>query len=267
MTTTITHHPGRAEPGDVTGGATVVAEVVADPWLATTVSVPASRSGPPGMANGGWVSGAVAAHLGSGPVEVTLHAPTPVDTPLELHARDDRASLGRGDEVLVSARRVDRPLRPPPSVPWSDALAAAARFPGHHDHPFPGCFVCGTERSVGDGLRLFPGPVDGPVGPSAALYTPHPAHARTDGRLGPADVWALLDCPTAWVGLLPGQAALLGRLTAHVCGPVRMDEPYVVVAELTRRQGRTFHGRAAVYDREERPVAMAVATWIELIAA
>jgi hypothetical protein len=263
MTTTTTHDHRRAEPG----GAAVDVDVVADPWLATTVTVPASRSGPPAMANGGWVAGIVAGHLGSGPVEVTLHAPTPVDVPLELRARDDRASLGRGDEVLVSARRVDRPLRAPAPVPWSDALAAASRFPGHHDHPFPGCFVCGIERAVGDGLRLFPGPVDGPAGPSATLYTPHPAHVRSDGRLGRPDVWALLDCPTAWVGHRPGQVALLGRLTAEVRGPVRVDEPHVVVAELTGRQGRKFHSRAAVYDRQERPVAVAAATWIEITAA
>ena len=48
--------------------------------------------------------------------------------------------------------------------PWAEARGAASRFAGHHDHPFPGCFVCGTERAAGDGLRLFPGPVAGGSG-------------------------------------------------------------------------------------------------------
>ncbi|MBN2622164.1 MAG: hypothetical protein JXA83_02290, partial [Acidimicrobiales bacterium] len=79
--------------------------IIADPWLASTVTVPADRNGPPGIANGGWVSGLVAGHLGAGPVAVTLRAPTPLDTPLDLRAADDDATLSVGDDLLVTARR------------------------------------------------------------------------------------------------------------------------------------------------------------------
>ena len=68
-------------------GVSVVSTIphpVPDPWLVATVTVPAARRGPPGTGNGGWVCGTVATHLGAGPVEVTLHAPTPLDVPLEV---------------------------------------------------------------------------------------------------------------------------------------------------------------------------------------
>ncbi|HKY66971.1 MAG TPA: hypothetical protein VJM49_11395, partial [Acidimicrobiales bacterium] len=70
--------------------------VIADPWFAATVTVPAARCGPPGMANGGWTCGTLAGHLPGGTVEVTLRAPTPLDEPLEVRAADDRATLSAG---------------------------------------------------------------------------------------------------------------------------------------------------------------------------
>lgn len=116
---------------------------MADPWLHTTLRFPASRCGPPGMVNGGWVSGSVAGHLGTGPVEVLLRNPTPLESPLELRAADDQAVLTDDATVLVAARRVHVSPVPPAPVTPDEARAAEARFVGHHDHPFPGCFVCG----------------------------------------------------------------------------------------------------------------------------
>jgi hypothetical protein len=215
---------------------------ITDPWLAASVKVPATRGGPPGMANGGWVCGTLAAHLGRGPVEVTLHAPTPLDTPLAVGAADDEATLSHDGRLLASAVRSTVPVRPVAPVAWADAVAAAAAFPGHHDHPFPGCFVCGTERAEGDGLRLFPGPVASAPGRFAAVLAPQPAHAGEDGRLSPA--------------------ALLGRLRADVRGPLRVGETYVVVAESAGRDGRKAFGRASVYRPDGRLMAASQAVWI-----
>jgi hypothetical protein len=237
---------------------------MADPWLRTTISVPASRCGPPGMVNGGWVSGTVAGHLGSGPVEVLLRNPTPLDSPLELRAADNDAVLMDGTTVLVAARRVPAPPMPPAPVTPTEALAAEARFEGHDDHPFPGCFVCGTERADGDGLRLFSGPVAGRPGAVAGLFVPRPGHGAADGRIPPATVWAALDCPTAWPHMRPGAAALLGRIRGQVFSTPVVDQPYVVVGEATGEDGRKLYSRSAVFDRSGSLVGVAEATWISV---
>lgn len=235
---------------------------ISDPWLAASVSVPADRCGPPGMANGGWVAGTVAAHLGPGAVQVDLRAPTPLEKPLDLRAADDRATLSLDERVLVDAMRTPGAVRAPAPVDWPAGEAATAAFAGHHDHPFPGCFVCGTARAAGDGLRIFPGPVPGVEGLVAAVFTPHPAHAGPSGRLpGPA-VWAALDCPTAWAHLASGEVPLLARLRAEVRGPVHAGRPYLVVAEVMGRDGRKAYGRAGIYDTVGHLLAASEALWI-----
>jgi hypothetical protein len=238
--------------------------VVADPWLRTTVCFPASRCGPPGMVNGGWVSGAVAGHLGTGPVEVLLRNPTPLDSALELRAADDHAVLMDGGTVLVAARRVPVPPVPPAPVTPDEARAAEARFLGHHDHPFPGCFVCGTDRAHGDGLRLFTGPVAGRPNAVAGVLVPRARHGNADGRIPAATLWAALDCPTAWPHLRPGGAALLGRMRGQLFAALAAGQPYVVVGESSGEDGRKLYSRSAVYDRSGRLVGVAEATWISI---
>ncbi|HET6949368.1 MAG TPA: hypothetical protein VFI47_03275 [Acidimicrobiales bacterium] len=243
---------------------------IADPWLSTTVTFPAGRIGPPGMVNGGWVSGTVAGHLGRGPVEVTLQAPTPPGVPLDLRVADDRATLGVDGTVLVAARRAPGPLRAPAPVEPGEARAAVAGFGGWTEHPFPGCFVCGTDRLPHDGLRIFPGPVAGPPAAGgrparvAAAFRPHPALAGPDGLLPPEAGWAALDCPTAWVHMRPGGVALLGRLRAEVPGRLRAGETYQVVAERAGTDGRKAYGRGAIYDGGGRLVGASEAVWISV---
>lgn len=167
-------------------------------------------------------------------------------------------------EVVVRARRVDRPVRPPASVGWADAVAAGERFAGFAHHPFPGCVVCGTDRARGDGLRLFTGPVAGRAGVVAGTLVPHPSYGRDDGRLPLAAVWAVLDCPTGWahaVGSADG-VALLGRMTGRVHARLRAGEAYVVVAEAGTTEGRRSHARGAIYDTGGRLVAASLATWV-----
>lgn len=238
---------------------------MADPWLSSSVTIPADRCGPPGMGNGGWVSGTVAPHLGRGPVEVTLHAPTPLDVPLGLRAADDDASLDDAGRVLVTARRVAATPAPPAAVTWDEAVVAGQAFAGHHEHPFPGCFACGTDRGEGHGLRLFAGPVAGPPGTVATAFTSHPAHTLDGRRLPPAGVWALLDCPGAWVDYGPGKVAVLGQLTAAVTGPVEVGRRYVVVARKIGVEGRRLRSRVAVHDVDAgRVVATGLAPWVRL---
>jgi hypothetical protein len=242
---------------------------VADPWLATTVTFPAERGGPPGIVNGGWVAGTVAAHLGPGPVDVALRAPTPLDTPVDLRVADDRATLTQDDALLVAAHRSPGPVGAPAPAGQADARAARDRFAGWDDHPFPGCFVCGRDRQA-DGMGIFPGAVAGPPaadgGPSrvAALFRPDAALAGDDGRLAVAAAWAALDCPTAWVNIRPGSLLLLGRMRAEVRDRLRPGVTYQVVAERGGRDGRKAYARAAVYAPGGDLMAASEALWIDV---
>jgi hypothetical protein len=72
---------------------------------------------------------------------VTLHAPPPLGTPIELSGKGDRVHAWVGDELIatVAASAPDRMDRIGP-VPVPAAEQAAARFTGHQGHPFPSCF-------------------------------------------------------------------------------------------------------------------------------
>jgi hypothetical protein len=231
-----------------------------------TLVVPSDRNGPPGMANGGWLVGRLAEALGAREVTVTLRAPTPLQTPLDLvRGDDDVVGLYTGDTLLAEADvRVGPASAPPPPIDTGAALLAELRFPGHHEHPFPTCFVCGPARDIGDGLRIFPGRVPGRPGAVASLWTPSPAHADRDGSVPTAVVAGALDCPTGWAHWAPGAVALLGRLTIHHTGSVRAGSDHVVIAERQGAQGRKSFATAGIYDEAGRCVATSVATWISI---
>src|SRR5262245_2887714 len=120
--------------------------------------------GPPGVVNGGYVAGCVAAVI-DGTAEVTLRAPTPLETALVLQQEASGVSLRTREGALLaegsSVAKLDLPLPAPAS--FADAERASPRYVGFHDHPYPSCFVCGPERpaELGPGLGLFPGAVDG----------------------------------------------------------------------------------------------------------
>jgi hypothetical protein len=231
------------------------------------VTIPSRFCGPPGTGNGGWVAGTLATVLDTDAAQVTLRAPAPLDTALVVD-RDDagtRAWLFHDGNVVAEAVAASPLVVPPPFVPVDVAAATAARFPaGPPDHPFPGCFVCGPDRAPGDGLRVLSGPIPGRPGVVAAVFTPPAWLAGPDGAVRTEAVWAALDCPSAWPFLGDGAAAVLGRITARVGGPVVAERTYVVVGRADRADGRKRFGTSALYDAGGALVATASATWIEI---
>ena len=235
------------------------------PVITSTLVIPSERNGPPGMANGGWLVGRFAEELGVRDLTVTLRAPTPLDTPLAIVAGDGGpARLYAGDLLLAEAEPAVAVDAPPAPVAGDAALIAETHFAGYHDHPFPTCFVCGTDREPGEGLRIFPGPVPGRPGEVATLWIPSLAHGDAGGTVPTAIVAAALDCPTGWAHWEPGAVALLGRLSIHHTGTVRVGDNHVVVAERRGTQGRKSFSTAGIFDPDGRCVAMSTATWIRM---
>src|SRR5436305_14812172 len=87
--------------------------------------------GPPGMANGGFACGSVAALLG-GTAEVTLRRPVPLERPLAVHRGSDGAVLIQdGNALLVEARpaaAVPAPAVPEVTGQQARAAAGGARY-------------------------------------------------------------------------------------------------------------------------------------------
>lgn len=224
-------------------------------------------AGPPDTANGGYVAGLLAARL-SGPVEVTLRAPTPLERDLELWSDAESCSLRDGEQLLAEARR--RPLDV--DVPALPTAAEARRVEGRcrafETHPFPGCFVCGPDRPPGDGLGLRPGWL-AERSLVAAAWTPDSTHAGADGTVLPEFIWGALDCPSAFP-LLEDPAAqrlepmVLGRLHAEIEAPARAGETLVVCAWQISLEGRRGIAGTAILDTSGRAVARGRATWISL---
>jgi len=221
--------------------------------------------GPPDSGNGGYTCGLLAAAI-DGPAEVTLRVPPPLDRPLVIHRRDDGAELRHGEVVVAHARPAAVDLDVPAPVSVDEARAAAERYPWREEHPYPSCFVCGPQREAGDGLCVYPGPVEG-RDLFAAPWTPDASLAAPDGTVRNEFVWAAIDCPGGIVADLLGEHGrlLLGRLTADLRAPVLAREPHVVTAWPIERDGRKLHTATALFAAgEDAPAAVSRAVWIEV---
>src|SRR5262249_35568850 len=153
---------------------------------------------------------------------------------------------------------------PPEPVGLDDARLAASRYPWRDRHPYPTCFVCGPERGAGDGLQIFPGPVEGRSTTYAAPWTPDRTLGGRDGHARPEFIWAALDCPSGIVTDLFGDLGLilLGRLTVEIRQSPRAGMPYVAQAWPVHREGRKLNTGSALFSASGELFAIARAVWI-----
>ena len=154
-------------------------------------------------------------------------------------------------------------VRSPPSV--EAARAAGERYLGHEQRIHPICFTCGPDRHEGDGLRVFPGQIEGaPEGHVACLWTPDAAFADADGRVPTEVIWAALDCPGffAWVVKAGRHGALLGTMTGEVIRPPRAGETCVVSAWPLVREGRKETAGVALFSAGGELLARGHQVWI-----
>jgi hypothetical protein len=231
-----------------------------------TVSIPERFRGPPGSANGGYCCGLLACHI-DGAAEVTLLKPPPLEKHLRVSVDESSVSLLDGEEAVARARSVELDTTVPKTVSVSEAGRAAKGFAWFEDHPFPGCFVCGPDREEGDGLRIFPGPVEGRSHELvAAPWDPDETLADPDGMIIEEVLWAALDCPTSFGGGLLNEfsTSVLGRLTGKLLGPVEVGRPHVLVAWPIGMDGRKWEGGSALFTDTGELKAYARGLWIEL---
>jgi hypothetical protein len=225
--------------------------------------------GPPESANGGYASGMLAAHLdGDGAIEVTLRAPPPLDIPMSVERTDEGARLVNREMLVAEAAPAEDPgSEVPPAVSAEEAIEASRRAPTE-DHPFPGCFVCGPERSKPDGLGVVCGPVPGRENELiAAPFATGEWMAGSDGAVRTELVWGALDCPSGISSIVLRDSmglSVLGRLTARLLQPIEIGPTYPVIGWPVERDGRKYHSASAVLSPEGEPLAVARATWIEL---
>lgn len=223
--------------------------------------------GPPRSGNGGYTCGRLAKQM-RGSAVVRLKAPPPLNTELRIESSEREARLYSDATMIGEARLAPLDLQIPTGPSFSVAEKAALSYVGFKTHPFPGCFVCGPNRAPNDGLRIFPGPMDGSA-LLAAPWIPHESLADGSGVVQSEFLWSALDCTGAFA-VLPDNdqiAIVLGELTVDLTGTVAAGEPCVVVGWSLGIDGRKRGAGSALYASGGRLVAVARAVWIEVPAS
>lgn len=215
--------------------------------------IPARFNGPDESGNGGVAAGYLADFV-SGITQVRLLKPPPLDTTLELLEEGGTTSAVHGGEVFMTATPASLDIDGPPPVTWEEASAAEKRYEGSNFHGAPDCFVCGQNREPGDGLRIFPGPVNGDD-LVAATWIPNPDLGGSDGVVRESIVWGALDCPGAWAAITAERSdkryfPALGSMTLALDAPVLVGEPHVITARLIRVDGRKLITESALYSAD-----------------
>lgn len=234
------------------------------------VVIEARFNGPPGSGNGGYVCGLLGKLIGDS-AEVTLRKPPPLERALTIEEEgvgDERhVRLMDGAELVASGRAAEPSVTVPEPPSLAQAEAAQQRYEGFAEHLFPGCFVCGPARAYGDGLRLFTGKL-GERELVASAWIPAEAFAGANGDVDPAIVWSALDCPSYFGGRLRGygRIAVLGRMTATLLRPVRVNTAHIVLGWPIAQEGRKWDGGSALYTAQGELCAFARGRWVELNA-
>ncbi len=236
--------------------------------MRTQIRIEPRFNGPPDSANGGYVCGLMAATVNQ-PLSVRLHNPPPlwIDLTLCFDNVSGKWHLLHDERLIAAANIAHEHVYLNAHVPrppdYERALSASLHFTGHHQHPFPDCFVCGPHRAMHEGLRIFPGKMT-ESNLVAAPWMPDASLDDGQGKVRPEYIWAALDCPGYFASVMPGRTALLGELAVHIDRNVRIDEPCVIIGWQILIEGRKHKVGTALFDKSGDRCAVGVATWIEV---
>lgn len=218
--------------------------------------------GPAGSANGGYFAGCVAARAGR-TVTVRLLRPPPLETPLEtVELADGTLAVMAGAERICEAKAAALELaaREPPS--YFEAVEASRGYAGFAHHRFPTCFVCGTQRRRGDGMRVFAGPM-AERDLVAAPWVPDVSLDQGDGKVRPEFMSAALDCPGFYAVSPEDRMMLLGEITVHLNRLVHVGERCTVIGWALEASGRKRAAGTAIVAEDGEVCGLARALWIE----
>jgi hypothetical protein len=227
-----------------------------------TITVEQTYQGIPGIAHGGYAAGLLAQRFDE-PVRVALRRPPPLETPLTVNGNSGMTSArDPAGRLVMEAEPIPAFRTELPSLTVQQ-MARQAPHPGFDRHPYPVCFVCGTDRTDGFGLRI------GAAGDglSGGVWTPSGLLLPSREVVPPAFVWAVVDCVTAWTFADHWNdpdwwPALTGQLAVTLTGAVRRERDHVVAGRVLRKEGRRIVIGAVVQDDAGRSCAHAEATWI-----
>jgi hypothetical protein len=227
-----------------------------------TLTIARRFCGPPASANGGYFAGLVAT-IASDTLAVRLLKPPPLDTELAVtELADGVLEVRNGSEVIGEARPAELTLELQLPLSYFEALEASRRYAGFAFHRFPTCFVCGTQRPRGDGLRIFAGPV-----PErqivAAPWVPDSSLDRGDGKVRPEFMSAALDCPGYYAVSPEDRMMLLAEFTPHVDRLVHVGESCTIIGWPIGASGRKREAGTAIFDEDGELCGRARALWIE----
>jgi hypothetical protein len=229
-----------------------------------TILIDKRFRGPPGSGNGGYVCGRLAQFMDGPSAAVRLRVPPPLDTELEVRDSEGGVVLLDGDVVVAEARPARVVFEPPACPSFDAAEAASRRYRGFTSHWFPSCFVCGPERESGDGLRIFPGPLEG-CALVASPWVPDASLASERGSVSAEFQWAALDCPGAFAFPSPAEGAIvLGELQVELLGDVSVGERCVLVAWELARHGRKHYTAAVLFGESGACRGRGLETWFEV---
>ena len=217
--------------------------------------------GPPNSANGGYAAGLIAKNAPF-QAEVTLRKPPPLDQPLQLFTNEKTATLKDGERLIAEAKAADFQLEILKAVDKKAILAAEDLVANGQMTAFQHCFVCGKNRGVGDGLRIYPRN----VGPQqvACIWKPHKTLGDAKGFVETEYLWAALDCPGIWAIQDATQLYLLGRIAAKTVKRVTTNQEYIVMGWVIEIEGRKLKAGTAIYEPSGEVCAYAKSTWIKL---
>jgi hypothetical protein len=193
----------------------------------------------------------------------------PLGVALRVESCDDGVAMYDGSTVVATAvsSRVDLAVPAPPTL--AEASLASAAFPGFATHPYPGCLVCGTERSDDVAFQIFPGPLAG-RDLLAAVWRPGNG-AVSEGVVRNEFAWAALDCPAGWAAAwfatrvgTPATPAVLGRMTTRILEPIPADDARILVGWLIGRSGRKLDAASALFSPSGTLLGLSRQTWITL---
>ena len=193
------------------------------------------------------------ATLAARTVNVRLLKPPPLNVGLAVSVLDDGGlRVLRGDEPIGEAHPATLTLASPPAPDYLEAVEASRHYAGFRHHHFPSCFVCGTQRVRGDGLRIFAGPI-AERGVVAAPWVPDASLDAGDGKVRAGVHGGRARLP----GLLRGRAGGSHDAARGIHGARRSARAHRRVVHARRLAPRW---RAAASERRVRRSSMARAS-------